>query len=166
MSPLKAKILKTIGAKVIWCRTLPEQHPDSYMNMATRLSKEIPNSFVLDQFNNPANPRIHYTETANEILEQCDGKLDYFVVGPGTGGTLTGIGARFREILKNVKIIGADPIGSLLAEPMELNVGGIAPYLLEGSGHQITPKMMDKSLVDVWQKNGDLDSFKMTMKII
>ena len=63
---------------------------------------------------------------------------------------MTGIGAKLRETIKKIKIIGSDPIGSSLAEPMELNVGGIAPYLLEGSGHQITPKMMDKSLVNTW----------------
>lgn len=68
-----------------------------------------------DQYNNPANPGIHYLETSNEILEQTDGKLDYFVVGPGTGGCLTGIGARLREKVNNIKIICSDPKGSLLA---------------------------------------------------
>ena len=69
MSPTKGRILEALGCRVVWCRTLPERHRDSYMSMAYRLMNEIPNSFVPDQFWNPSNPRIHYLETANEILE-------------------------------------------------------------------------------------------------
>lgn len=87
------------------------------------------------QYTNAGNPLAHYDGTATEIFEQCDGKVDYVVVGAGTGGTVTGIGCKLKELLPNVKIIGVDPKGSILALPPELNEGDVSFYEVEGIGY-------------------------------
>ena len=96
---------------------LPTLHKDSYVGVANRLTKDIPNAHTFDQFGNLDNPKTHYEETAEEIWNQCDGRLDYVFAGAGTGGTISGISRKLKEKNPNVKIIGIDPEGSLVAQP-------------------------------------------------
>lgn len=129
MSQEKVDVLKGFGAEII--RTPTEaafDSPESHIGVAKRLNAEIPNSHILDQYNNPSNPLAHYDGTGAEIVEQCGGRLDMVVISAGTGGTLTGIARKVREAHPNVKIVGVDPDGSILAQPEELNSNGIHSY--------------------------------------
>lgn len=133
MSQEKVNVLKALGAEII--RTPTEaawDAPDSHIGVAKRLNNELPNSHILDQYANPSNPNAHYEGTAEEILYQCDGKVDMVVIGAGTGGTITGIAKKLKEKLPNVKVVGVDPHGSILAQPESLNAEGIHSYQVEG----------------------------------
>ena len=130
--------------------------------MAKQLQGILPNAHILDQYSNPDNPDAHYYETAQEIFDQTDGgKFDYFVATAGTGGTLTGIARRLREDAPHVKIVGVDPVGSILAGP-----GPISSYKVEGIGYDFVPKVLDQGLVDEWIKSEDRDSFLMARRLI
>ena len=94
---------------------MPFDHVGSHVGVAISLNKALPRSHILDQYKNPYNPIVHYDETAQEIYDQCEGKIDYVVVSAGTGGTLTGISRRLKELDRNIQIIGIDPEGSILA---------------------------------------------------
>eukprot|EP00457_Paulinella_chromatophora_P003845 gb/GEZN01003853.1/.p1 GENE.gb/GEZN01003853.1/~~gb/GEZN01003853.1/.p1 ORF type:complete len:531 (+),score=65.21 gb/GEZN01003853.1/:22-1614(+) len=166
MSNEKVDVLKALGAE-IW-RTPTEaafDSPESHIGVAGRLNKEIPNSHILDQYGNPSNPLAHYDETAEEILDQCDGKLDAVVIAAGTGGTITGIARKMKERLPNVKVIGVDPVGSILALPNKLN-GPITSYQVEGTGYDFIPNVLDRSVVDLWIKTSDTESFLMARRMI
>lgn len=118
MSNEKVSVLKALGATVI--RTPTEaawDSPESLIGVAHRLQKEMPNAHILDQYANPSNPIAHYDGTAEEILEQTDGKLDMIVLTAGTGGTLTGIARKIKERLPSCRIVGVDPHGSILSGP-------------------------------------------------
>jgi cystathionine beta-synthase len=122
MSQEKVNMLKALGAEII--RTPTEaawNSPESHISVALRLKEEIPNSHILDQYSNPANPLAHYDGTAEEILRDTDGKLDVIVVGAGTGGTITGIARKLKEKIPNIHVVGVDPFGSILAIPESLN---------------------------------------------
>jgi cystathionine beta-synthase len=109
-------VLKALGAEIV--RTPTEasyDSPESHIGVAKRLNEEIPNSVILNQYSNPYNPIAHYDHTAEEILNSCDGKIDVFIAGAGTGGTITGVARKLKEKCPNVQIIGVDPDGSLLA---------------------------------------------------
>jgi cystathionine beta-synthase len=168
MSNEKVNILKALGAEII--RTPTEaafDSAESHIGVARRLQEEIPHSHILDQYKNPSNPLAHYDATAEEILEQCDGKVDVVVMGAGTGGTLTGIGRKLRERLPNVKIVAVDPRGSILAEPDHLNEQSkLQPYKVEGTGYDFIPTVLDRSIVDMWVKTDDRDSFIMSRRLI
>jgi cystathionine beta-synthase len=167
MSQEKEDILNALGAVVI--RTPSDLHhedPESIFGVAKKLQQEIPDSIILDQYNNPSNVSAHYDETAEEILTQCDGKIDYVVIGVGTGGTITGIGRKLKEKNPTVKIIGVDPHGSILAEPEELNESGTRTYKVEGIGYDFIPLNCDRSVVDKWVKTDDKESFRMARRII
>jgi len=169
MSNEKMNLLKALGAEII--RTPTEaawDAPDSHIGVANRLHAQIPNSHILDQYANPSNPLAHYEGTAEEILHQCDGRVDMVVVGAGTGGTITGIARRLREVLgERVKIVGVDPQGSILAEPSALNAKGCGEsYLVEGIGYDFVPPVLDRSLVDEWIKTDDASAFKMARRLI
>ena len=166
MSQEKVDVLKALGASII--RTPTEaafDSPESHIGVAKRLEKEIPNSHILDQYSNPSNPLAHYDETAEEILEQCDGKVDAIVIGAGTGGTITGIARKFKERIPNCKIVGVDPVGSILAQPDDLNAE-ITPYKVEGIGYDFIPTVLDRSIVDKWYKSEDKTSFLMSRRLI
>jgi len=166
MSTEKMNMLKALGAEII--RTPTEaafDSPDSHIGVAARLQKEIPNSHILDQYKNPSNPLAHYDGTAEEILYQCDGKLDMIVCGAGTGGTISGIARKLKEKLPNIEVIGVDPIGSILAQPESLNAEGPS-YLVEGIGYDFIPQVLDRSLIDRWIKTEDEASFKMSRQLI
>lgn len=168
MSKEKVDVLKALGAQII--RTPTEaawDAPDSHINIARSLQKETPNSHILDQYTNIANPLAHYDGTANEILQQLDGKIDMLVAGAGTGGTISGISARVKETNPNVTIVGVDPEGSILALPDSLNDNKKnEPYHVEGIGYDFIPGVCDRSLVDKWIKSNDHDSLCMMRRLI
>lgn len=121
---------------------------------------------MLLQYRNPGNPLAHYDTTAEEIIEQCDGKVDMIVAGAGTGGTITGIGRKIKERLPNCLIIAADPEGSILAEPAELNNSDVSFYEVEGIGYDFIPTVLDRSVVDKWYKSNDKESLPMARRLI
>jgi cystathionine beta-synthase len=166
MSQEKVDVLKALGAEII--RTPTEaawDSPDSHIGVAKRLNAEIKNSHILDQYGNPSNPLAHYDGTAEEILNQCDGKLDAIVIAAGTGGTITGIARKIKERLPDCKVIGVDPSGSILALPETLN-GAITSYKVEGIGYDFIPKVLDRQFVDSWIKSEDKESFVMSRRLI
>jgi len=166
MSQEKVDVLKALGAQII--RTPTEaayDAPESHIGVAKRLNAEIPNSHILDQYGNPSNPLAHYEGTAEEILEQCDGKVDMVVISAGTGGTLTGIAKKLKEVLPNCKIVGVDPEGSILAQPDSLN-GAIGSYKVEGIGYDFIPDVLVRSYVDKWYKTNDKNSLLMARRLI
>lgn len=162
MSLEKQRTMEVLGAQIIRTPTeAPHDSPESNFGVAARLHRHLPNSHILAQFENPENPAAHYETTAEEILEQMGGKLDVFVAGAGTGGTLTGIAHRLKEVIPNVKVVGADPIGSTLSGGSEN-----AAYAVEGIGYDFTPTTMDLSAVDRWERVGDGETFKYALEII
>jgi len=159
--------LKALGATVI--RTPTEMQFDnvgSHVGVAIDLSKKLPNSHILDQYKNPSNPLAHYDETAQEIYDQCEGKIDYVVVSAGTGGTLTGISRKLKELNKDIQIIAVDPKGSILAQPDELNKEGIHSYKVEGIGYDFIPRVLDRQYVDKWVKVDDPEAFECARRLI
>ncbi|EFA76113.1 cystathionine beta-synthase [Heterostelium album PN500] len=167
MSQEKVDVLKALGATII--RTPTEaafDSPESHIGVALKLNAEIPNSHILDQYANPSNPLAHYDGTAEEIIDQCDGKIDMVVCTAGTGGTITGIARKIKERLPHVKIVGVDPFGSILAVPASLNETKITSYKIEGIGYDFIPKVLDRSLVDEWVKSEDSESFIMARRLI
>jgi cystathionine beta-synthase len=162
MSMEKQSLMEALGAEIV--RTPTEaghDDPESNFGVARRLQKEIPNSHILDQFANPANPQVHYDDTAREILEQMEGRVDYVVLGIGTGGALTGIGRRMREEAPNCKIVAVDPEGSLMGGGTEKK-----PYLVEGIGYDFFPDVFDRSVMDRVIKTRDKESFQMALRLI
>mmetsp|Transcript_28404 Transcript_28404/g.49996 ORF Transcript_28404/g.49996 Transcript_28404/m.49996 type:complete len:521 (-) Transcript_28404:45-1607(-) len=166
MSQEKVDVLKALGAEII--RTPTEaafDSPESHIGVANRLNKELKNSHILDQYANPSNPMAHYLTTAEELLEQTDGKIDYVIMSAGTGGTITGVARRLKEAIPNVKVIGVDPKGSILAQPESLN-GPVSSYQVEGIGYDFIPRVLDRSIVDEWVKTEDKESFVMARRLI
>lgn len=138
---------------------------ESHIGVAKRLNKELANSHILDQYSNPSNPLAHYDATAEEILHQTGERLDAVVIGAGTGGTITGIARKLKERLPHVRIVGVDPVGSILAQPDSLN-GPIASYAVEGIGYDFIPTVLDRALVDLWIKTEDRESLLMARRLI
>jgi len=168
MSNEKVDVLLGLGATVV--RTPTEaawDAPESHIGVAKKLNAEIPNSHILDQYANPSNPLAHYDGTAEEILDQTDGKVDMVVISAGTGGTLTGIARKIKERNPNVKIVAVDPEGSILAQPESLN-GAIGSYKVEGIGYDFIPVVLDRTsdLIDKWYKTNDQESFSMSRRLI
>ena len=168
MSKEKVDVLKALGAEII--RTPTEaawDAPDSHISIARKLQAETPNSHILDQYTNPANPLAHYDGTANELIHQLDGKIDMIVAGAGTGGTISGIAAKIKESNPNCKVVGVDPVGSILALPDNLNdPGRLSSYHVEGIGYDFIPNVLDRSLVDTWIKTKDSESLVMMRRLI
>jgi cysteine synthase len=162
MSMEKQVVLERLGAKIYRTRTEAAWNdPDSHISLAKKLHQEIPNSYILDQYKNPMNPGIHYQTTAQEIIDDFGDHLDMVVASVGTGGTITGIARRLKEHYPHIKIIGVDPIGSILG-------GGnyIAPYLVEGIGYDFFPQVLDNTLVDHYIKSNDKDSLQMSRRLV
>uniref|UniRef100_A0A8C9VYT1 Cystathionine beta-synthase n=1 Tax=Scleropages formosus TaxID=113540 RepID=A0A8C9VYT1_SCLFO len=167
MSMEKVDVLRALGAEIVRTPTSARfDSPESHVGVAWRLKNEMPNSHILDQYRNPSNPLAHYDTTAEEILEQCDGKVDMLVAGAGTGGTITGIARKLKERCPNVKIVGVDPEGSILGEPEELNRSDTTSYEVEGIGYDFIPTVLDRSVVDTWYKSNDEESFSMSRMLI
>ncbi len=162
MSREKQVVLEALGAEII--RTPTEaafDAPESHISVAKQLQKILPNSHILDQYANPDNPMAHYEGTGREIVEQTDGKIDILVLTAGTGGTLTGIARRVKQDIPNCRIVGVDPVGSLLAGPSP-----IGSYKVEGIGYDFIPDVLDRDLVDEWVKSEDRESFLMARRLI
>ena len=162
MSQEKQIALEALGAEII--RTPSEaksSDPESHISVAKKLNKEIENSHILDQYSNPSNPEAHYYGTAEEIIKDFNNNLDMVVISVGTGGTITGIAKRLKEEMPKIKIIGADPEGSILG-------GGdkVSSYLVEGIGYDFIPEVLDNSLVDEYIKTKDEESFIMARRLI
>ncbi len=162
MSQEKQVALERLGAIIY--RTPTEaawDDPESHISLAKKLQKEIPNSHILDQYANPDNPGAHYYGTAEEIIADFGHDLHMVVAGVGTGGTITGIAKRLKEYNPAIKIIGADPEGSILGGGNE-----IRPYHVEGIGYDFFPEVLDNALIDQYIKTNDKDSFAMARRLI
>ncbi|XP_060090187.1 cystathionine beta-synthase-like [Heteronotia binoei] len=166
MSMEKVDILRALGAEIVRTPCTRFDAPESNVRVAWKLKNEIPNSHVLDQYRNPSNPLAHYDTTAEEILEQCDGKVDMIVAGAGTGGTITGIARKMKEKCPECKIVGVDPEGSIVALPSSLNTAEDATMEVEGIGHDFIPTVLDRSVIDLWCKSNDTESFLMARRLI
>ena len=153
MSAEKISLLRAYGAEVVVCPTNVEREsPQSYYSVADRLSREVPGAFQPNQYFNPRNPEAHYATTGPEIWDQTQGRIDVFVAGMGTGGTISGVAKYLKERKPSVHIVGADPEGSLYSGP-------IAPYKVEGVGEDFIPGTMDIKIVDQIVQVTDKESF-------
>jgi cystathionine beta-synthase len=157
----KVDTLKALGADVIVCPTaVAPEDPRSYHSVVDRLAQEIPNAYHPDQYHNPANPEVHYRTTGPEIWEDSEGRVTHFVAGMGTGGTITGVGRFLKEKNPNVRVIGADPAGSILYEFFHTgHVPKAETYKVEGIGEDFFPTTLDFSVIDDVRCVTDKDSF-------
>merc|ERR1719161_2097786 len=172
MSGEKVNTMKCLGAEIL--RTPTEaawDAEDSHIFLAQRLAKDL-NGHVLDQYKNPAKPLAHYEGTAEEIIEQTGGKLDYMVMSAGTGGTVTGVAMKLKEKIPGIKIVAVDPYGSILAKPDSANDGSsrtghkrLQPYQVEGIGYDFIPTVTNQDIIDHWVKTDDDESFAMCRNI-
>ena len=164
MSMEKELTINALGAKIVRTPTeASHDDPESNFGVAARLNREIPNSHILDQWNNSCNPDAHYSQTAQEILDDFGTDLDMVVIGVGTGGTATGVGKRLKEEIPHIKIIGADPYGSILGGEDEYK--GQA-YKVEGIGYDFFPKTFEKEYVDEFVKVSDREAFATARALI
>ena len=169
MSQEKIFHLKAMGAEVVLTRSdVSKGHPEYYRDLAERLARETPNSFLVNQFGNPANPRAHEETTAPEIWEQMDHKLDAVVCGVGTGGTITGMSRYFGRVAPNVDIVLADPVGSVLATYVKT---GKMPeehgsWFVEGIGGDYIPPVADLGRVRSAYTISDAESFKTCRELL
>lgn len=158
----KIDILRAVGAEVIVCPTNVEpKDPRSYYSVAERLSKEIPNSYWCNQYDNLSNRQAHYESTGPEIWEQTEGKVTHFVVGVGTGGTISGVAKYLKEKNPNIKVWGIDTYGSVFKKYHETGIfdpNEIYPYITEGIGEDILPLNVDFKLIDQFEKVTDKDA--------
>ncbi|HEY8920400.1 MAG TPA: pyridoxal-phosphate dependent enzyme [Chitinophaga sp.] len=165
----KMDILKAVGAEVIVCPTNVEpEDPRSYYSVARRLSKEIPNSFYVNQYDNLANRDAHYEQTGPEIWEQTDGKVTHLVVATGTGGTVTGAGQYLKEKNPAIKVWAIDSYGSLLKkyhETGEIDMSEVYPYITEGIGEDFVPQNYNMQYIDHFEKVTDKDGAIMARRI-
>jgi len=162
MSKEKEVVLKALGAEIV--RTPTEaawDSPESHIGVAKKMQSEIPNSHILDQYSNPANPDAHYAGTAQEILDDFDDSLKMVVAGVGTGGTITGMAKRLKEERPGITIIGVDPFGSILGGGDE-----VYPYHVEGIGYDFFPDVLNNDLIDEYIKLPDPESFQMARRIV
>lgn len=165
----KMDILRAVGAEVVVCPTAVEpEDPRSYYSVSRRLATEIPNSWYVNQYDNLSNRQAHYEQTGPEIWEQTDGKITHFVVGVGTGGTISGIGKYLKEKNPNIKIWGIDTYGSVFKKYHETGIfdkNEIYPYITEGIGEDILPANVDFSVIDHFEKVTDKDAAIYTRRL-
>lgn len=165
----KFDVLRAVGAEVIVCPTnVPAEHPESYYSVAKRLGEETPNSWYVNQYDNPYNTQAHYEQTGPEIWDQTAGKITHFVVGVGTGGTISGVGKYLKEKNPEIQIYGIDTYGSVFKKYHETGVFDpeeIYPYTTEGIGEDILPKNVDFSVIDHFEKVTDKDAAVFTRKL-
>merc|ERR1712066_807863 len=173
MSGEKVNMMKALGAEIL--RTPTEaawNAKDSHLFLSARLAKDL-NGHVLDQYLNPGNPLAHYDGTAEEIIEQTGGKLDYMIMSAGTGGTISGTAKKLKEKIPGVQIVAVDPYGSILAQPDSMNDGStrtgqkrLTAYQVEGIGYDFIPTVLDREVADYWVKTDDDEAFAAMRAII
>ncbi len=158
----KARYLKALGADVVITPVSAKPGtPDHYVSTARRIAAETPNSFYPDQYSHPANPEAHYRTTGPELWEQTEGKITHFVSGIGTGGTISGTGRFLKEKNPNIKVIGADPFGSIYKTYKDTGkIPETTPYLVEGIGQEVLPANAHMQFVDEVLNVSDHDSFE------
>ncbi|MFD1552437.1 cystathionine beta-synthase [Putridiphycobacter roseus] len=165
----KMDILRAVGAEVVVCPTAVEpEDPRSYYSVSKRLAKETPNSWYVNQYDNLSNSTAHYEQTGPEIWEQTEGDITHFLVGVGTGGTISGAGKYLKEQNPAIKNIGIDTYGSVFKKYHETGIfdeNEIYPYITEGIGEDILPKNVDFSVIDHFEKVTDKDAAVMTRRI-
>src|SRR4029079_1941459 len=155
MSQEKISLLRAYGAEVVICPTAVEPaSPESAYSVSDRLAEEIPGGFKPNQYANMANPQAHYDTTGPEIWEQTGGEIDAVVIALGTGGTVSGVARYLKEQNPGLRIVGADPEGSIYSQPDDVH-----PYLVEGIGEDFYPTTMDLSLIDEFVTVSDRNSF-------
>ena len=165
----KFDILRAVGAEVIVCPTdVDPKDPRSYYSTSKRISEETPNSWYVNQYDNPSNAIAHYEQTGPEIWEQTEGKITHFVVGVGTGGTISGVGKYLKEKNPNIKIWGIDTYGSVFKKYHETGIfdeNEIYSYITEGIGEDILPENVDFDIIDGFEKVTDRDAAVYTRKM-
>jgi cystathionine beta-synthase len=165
----KFDVLRAVGAEVVVCPTdVAPEDPRSYYSTSKRIAEETPNSWYVNQYDNPSNAKAHYETTGPEIWEQTEGKITHFVVGVGTGGTISGVGKFLKEKNPNIKIWGIDTYGSVFKKYHETGVfdpNEIYPYSTEGIGEDILPANVDFSVIDHFEKVTDKDAAVFTRKL-
>lgn len=171
MSQEKIQLLRAFGAKVVITPTaVAPEDPRSYYNVAKRIVAETPNAILANQYHNPENPRSHYLSTGPEIWEQTQGKVTDVVIGMGTGGTISGVGRFLKEKNPAIRVIGVDPVGSLLLETWKLGQlspdSEALPYKVEGIGEDFLPSTLDLSVIDEVIQISDHESFKWARRLV
>ena len=165
----KFDVLRAVGAKVVVCPTnVSPEDPDSYYSVSKRIAEITPNSWYVNQYDNLSNKRAHYETTGPEIWDQTDGKITDFVVGVGTGGTISGVGKFLKEKNPKIRIWGIDTYGSVFKKYHETGIfdkNEIYPYVTEGIGEDILPKNVDFSVIDHFEKVTDKDAAVYTRKL-
>lgn len=168
-SQSKVDILRALGAEVIVCPTNVEpEDPRSYYSVAARLSKEIPNSYFFNQYDNLANRQAHYETTGPELWQQTDGRITHFITTAGTGGTVTGTAQYLKEKNKDIQIWAIDVIGSLLTKYYrtgEIDMNEVRPYISEGFGEDFVPQNYDMSVIDYFEQVSDKDGAVMARRL-
>ena len=162
MSQEKVMHLEAMGVKIVFTRSDVEKgHPEHYQEMAAAIVKKTPGSFFADQFSNPANPLVHETTTGPEIWSQMEGNVDAFVAGVGTGGTISGVGKFLKSQNKDIQIIIADPVGSVVADAVNTGKykyeGG--SWFVEGIGEDYIPDNLNLDIIDEGIYVSDKDAF-------
>src|SRR5215204_1297321 len=163
----KMRYLKSLGADIVVCPSAAKHGtPDHYVETARRIGQETPNSFYPDQYNHPANPLAHYSTTGPEIWEDTEGRITHFVSGIGTGGTITGTGRYLKEKNPKIKIIGADPYGSIFKSYKDTgHVPEATPYLVEGIGQSLPVGNANMSVIDEIINITDRESFELARQL-
>ncbi|MBI3993606.1 MAG: pyridoxal-phosphate dependent enzyme, partial [Candidatus Lambdaproteobacteria bacterium] len=167
MSKEKIDTLRGMGARVVVTPTaVPHDDPQSYHAVALRLTREIPNAYFPNQYDNPSNPEAHYRSTGPEIWEQTEGRVTHVVIGVGTGGTITGVGRYLKERNPAIRVVGVDPVGSIFHELFRSGrTPPTTPYKLEGVGQDALPRNVDFSVIDQMLQVGDKEAFNVTRKL-
>jgi cystathionine beta-synthase len=161
MSREKIDTLRAHGAEVVVCPTdVPPESPQSYYRVADRLTEEIDGAFQPNQYFNPANPEAHYRSTGPEIWRQTAGQITHFVIGVGTGGTISGAGRYLKEQNPEIEVVGADPEGSLYSG------GPVHPYRVEGIGEDFWPETLHQDVIDRYIRVSDRDSFIAARRLV
>lgn len=168
MSREKIDALKAFGAKVVITPTdVPGDSPDHYVETAKRLARETPGAFYVNQYHNLDNVTAHYQSTAAEIWRQTDGKFDAFVAGPGTGGTISGVGRFLKEKRPSIRVVGIDPIGSVHYDYFySKKLVPAKVYKVEGIGEDILCGAMDFSVVDEMHQTNDAQAFSTARRLV
>ena len=165
----KMDILRAVGSEVVVCpNDVEPDDPRSYYSTSKRLAEETPNSWYVNQYDNPSNTKAHYESTGPEIWEQTEGKITHFVVGVGTGGTISGVGKYLKEKNPDIKIWGIDTYGSVFKkyhETGEFDENEIYPYITEGIGEDILPANVNFDVIDGFTKVTDKDAAVYTRKL-